>query len=223
MNFSDIIKKSFLDNFSSDITTWGIVKAFAFAFIIGIYIFIIYRNTTKHNFYSKSFNISLVAMSIITAAVIITIQSSVVVSLGMVGALSIVRFRTAVKNPLDLVYMFWAISTGIICGAGIYKLAILLALAVTVVIIGLDLIPKRAEDLLLIVNSSKPEGENEILDIAKKYAKGISVRSRNITSQGLNIIIELDVKDGTSLVRDINSLSDIEKVSLIKHDGEVTF
>ena len=135
MSFSDIFKKSFLEGYSTiELGTKGIIVALCFSLVLGLYIFFCYRLLTRRTFYSKNFNISLVCMSLITTAIILTIQSSVVVSLGMVGALSIVRFRTAIKEPMDLVFLYWAISVGIICGAGLSEIAIILSLVVTVAV-----------------------------------------------------------------------------------------
>ncbi len=119
----DIIKKSFLEGYSAnDINIKTVVIALLITAVIAFYIFMLYRVMCRKTFYSKTFNMSLVGVALITTAIIITIQSSIVVSLGMVGALSIVRFRTAVKEPMDLMFLFWSISTGIMCGAGLAEL-----------------------------------------------------------------------------------------------------
>ena len=126
--FKDIFKKSFLQGFAStEITTFTVVTALMIACALALYIFFVYRIVTRKTFYSKTFNISLAGITVITAALILTMQSSVVLSLGMVGALSIVRFRTAVKDPMDLMFMFWSISVGIICGAGMAQIAVILS------------------------------------------------------------------------------------------------
>ena len=118
MSFRDIFKKSFLEGFASTvITTSTVVVALGIACALALYIFFVYRIVTRKTFYSKNFNISLAGVTVITTALILTMQSSVVLSLGMVGALSIVRFRTAIKDPMDLMFLFWSISVGIICGA----------------------------------------------------------------------------------------------------------
>ena len=136
MSFKSVIKKSVLNSFErSALTTQEIIVLLAIAAIIGIYIYFVYRFICKRNFYSKSFNVSLVLMTIITATVIITIQSSIVVSLGMVGALSIVRFRTAIKEPINLIFAFWALCSGIVVGAQLPVLALVLAAVVTVVLL----------------------------------------------------------------------------------------
>ncbi|MBE5853538.1 MAG: DUF4956 domain-containing protein, partial [Lachnospiraceae bacterium] len=121
MSTKDILKKSFLQSITSaDITPQEIFLVLAIATVLSLYIYFIYKVLTRKTFYNKTFNISLAALALITAGIILTIQSSIVVSLGMVGALSIVRFRTAIKDPMDLVFLFWSISVGIICGARLY-------------------------------------------------------------------------------------------------------
>ncbi len=224
MGFQDILKKSFLEGFAAtDLSTTTIVVALALTAAIAIYIFAVYRLMSRNTFYSKSFNISLVALAVITASIILTIQSSVVISLGMVGALSIVRFRTAVKEPQDLVFLFWSISTGIICGAGLFEVALITAVLVTIVLLVLELIPGRTESVLLIVNAQSCNVEEELMEIVDKYAKKPHVKSRNINAKGCDMIVELRVKDGGSLVKEVSNLKDVRNVSLLSHDGEVTY
>lgn len=154
MNFSDVIKKSVMEGFSyADLSTTKIIITLAITFLIAVYIFFVYKLVTKSAFYFKSFNISMAIISVVTAGIILAMQSSIVISLGMVGALSIVRFRTAIKDPMDLLFLFWSIGTGIICGAGLYKVAIILAVLVTVGILVLDLLPVRISPYLLIINA----------------------------------------------------------------------
>ena len=125
MGFSDIFKKDFLASYTSDsISTIHIVSVLIITCIIAFYIFMVYRLITKKTFYSKTFNISIASIAVITAAIILAVQSSIVISLGMVGALSIVRFRTAIKEPMDLVFLFWSIAVGICCGAHVVGIAL---------------------------------------------------------------------------------------------------
>ena len=142
MNFSDIFKQSFLDGFvGTELGFKEILMVFLITACLAAYIFLVYRVVTRRTFYSKNFNIALAMLCMITAAVILTIQFSIVISLGMVGALSIVRFRTAVKDPMDLVFLFWSIGTGIICGAGLAEIAVILALLLTAGVLLLDRLP----------------------------------------------------------------------------------
>lgn len=224
MGFQDVLKKSFLEGFAStDLSTTTIVVTLIITALIAIYIFAVYRLMSRNTFYSKGFNISLVALAVITASIILTIQSSVVISLGMVGALSIVRFRTAVKEPQDLVFLFWSISTGIICGAGLFEVAVITAILVTVVLMVLELIPGRTESVLLIVNAESCDVEEALMKTVGGHAKKSRVKSRNINAQGCDMIIELRVKDGGSLVKEVSTLKGVRNVSLLSHDGEVTY
>ena len=224
MGFKDVFKKSFLEGFTSmDITTAKIVATLFVAALLALYVFAIYRLVTRKVFYSKNFNISLAAMSIITAAIILAMQSNLVISLGMVGALSIVRFRTAIKDPMDLVFMFWSISIGIICGAGLYEVALVTSVAVTIFILVLDMIPVSKAPMMLVINSSQMDGEQQILDIVGKYTKSYKVKSRNLSKGRLDMVVELRVKDESALVSEMAALEGMIGASLIAHDGEVTF
>ena len=191
--------------------------------LISLYIFWLYRVITRKNFYNKNFNVSLTAIALITAAIIITIQSSIVVSLGMVGALSIVRFRTAVKDPLNLVFMFWAISVGIICGAGLYSVAIIASAVITVAIYALNLLPIVKAPAILVVECAAKDTENDITRVVSQYSNYYKVKSRSISQDKLNMVIEMRIKDGGGLLQEINSIENVEYVSILDHDGEVTF
>ena len=224
MSFSDIFKKSFLDGFTSlDINIYTAASSMIITSIIAFYIFIVYRLITRKTFYSKTFNISIAVIAVITSAVIITIQSSIVVSLGMVGALSIVRFRTAVKDPMDLVFLFWSIVVGIICGVGMAETAILLSIIVTAGIILLDRIPVAKAPMMLVVNSRDLDSEKKIIEIIKKYANHNTVKSRNMTRESLDMIIELRTNAGSELLKEVLDLDGVTSASLLSHDGEVTF
>lgn len=224
MSFSDVLKKSFVDGLAaSDLTTTEIGIALLVAGVLGIYLFCVYRVITRKSFYSKNFNLSLVALAMITAAIILTIQSSVVISLGMVGALSIVRFRTAVKDPMDLVFLFWSISIGIICGAGLFELGLLVSIAVTVVLLVLELIPMSKAPMLLVINADDGDAEEAVLEVVKKYSKSYRVKTLSITSNGMDMIIELRIKDGSAAVKEIHALKNVRSASLLSHDGEVTY
>ena len=206
-----------------DITTGKIAATLLVTALLALYIFMIYRLVTRKVFYSKSFNISLAALSLITAAIILAMQSNLVISLGMVGALSIIRFRTAIKDPMDLVFLFWSISIGIICGAGLYEVALVTSVAVTVCILVLDLLPVAKAPVMLVVNSSRMDGEGAVLEVVGKYAKSYKVKSRNLSKGRLDMVVELRVKDESGLVKETAELEGMISASLIAHDGEVTF
>ena len=224
MGFKDVFKKSFLEGFTRmDITTGKIAATLIVTALLALYIFAIYRLVTRKVFYSKNFNISLAVMSLITAAIILAMQSNLVISLGMVGALSIVRFRTAIKDPMDLAFLFWSISIGIICGAGLYEIALVTSVGVTVFILVLDMLPVGKAPMMLVVNSSEMNGEKAVLDVVGKYARYYKVKSRNLSKGRLDLVIELKVKEESALVSEVAALDGMISASMISHDGEVTF
>lgn len=224
MGFSDIFKKSFLDGFSSsDINIYTAAIAMLITCMLALYIFVVYRVLTRKTFYSKSFNISLAGIALITSAIILTIQSSIVVSLGMVGALSIVRFRTAIKDPMDLMFLFWAIAVGIICGVGLAEIAVLMSIMLTVGVIILNHFPVTKAPMILVVNASDISGEEAIIEAVRAYARHPVVKSRNLTRGTLDLTIELRTAEGSKLVRSVMELDSVDHASLISHDGEVTF
>ena len=221
MSFKDIITNNLANGFSgADITVAEIITTLGVTFLIALYLFAVYRLITENAFYSKEYNISMVAMAIVTAGIILAMQSSLVISLGMVGALSIVRFRTAIKEPIDLLFLFWSIGTGIICGAGLYKVAVILAVCVTIAIAILKFLPERRSNQLLFVGHNG----NLTLDDLKKAIDTngviISVKSVNVTATGTNTAIEVKVKDADKIVSDIRALEGVDTVSLVAHDGE---
>ena len=224
MSFSDIFKKTFLDGFTStDINVYTAAAAMLTTCLIALYIFVVYRVMTRKTFYSKNFNISLAGISLITAGIILTIQSSIVVSLGMVGALSIVRFRTAIKDPMDLMFLFWSIAVGIICGVGLAEIAVLLSLFLTVGIVVLNHLPVAKAPQILVVNTADLKSEKQILEVVKIYAPSCTVKSRNMTRASLDLIIELRTAEGSELIQNILELEHVTSASLMAHDGEVTF
>lgn len=224
MNFNDIFKKSFLEGFASaDIGTVEIIVALGITTVLGLYIYAIYSLFTKKTFYSKNFNISLVLIAIITAGIILTIQSSVVISLGMVGALSIVRFRTAIKDPMDLVFLFWAISVGIICGAGLSEISVIMSIVLTIGIFILSKIPSNQPSILLIINATACDVEDSVEETLTKYCKNYKVKSRNMNCNKMDMIIEIKTVKEREIIKEISEIKNIEYVSLVSHDGEATY
>ena len=224
MSFKDIFKKSFLEGYSgTEISTLTIVVALAIACAIALYIFLVYRVMTRKTFYSKNFNIALAGVTVITTAIILTMQSSVVLSLGMVGALSIVRFRTAIKDPMDLMFLFWAIGAGIICGAGLAQVAVIVSIVLTLGILILDHFPAAKAPMILVINCSDPDAENEVAEVVAKFVKHFTVKSRNMTDSTLDLVLELRTEQGGTLVREVTRLESVTAASLLAHDGEVTF
>lgn len=224
MSFMDVFKKSFLEGYASvNIHVEEIIVCMLVTVLIAVYIFAIYRVMTRMSFYNRNFNLSLIALAVITAAVILTIQSNIVISLGMVGALSIVRFRTAIKDPMDLVFLFWSISVGIICGAGFAVIAVVASVVLTVIILLFDRMPVSRAAVILLVNTSDYKTESRIIDVVKQHCSMYQVKARNLTRDKLNMAIEVRTDAGGSLVEQLMDLESVTSASLVDHDGEVTF
>ena len=224
MSVQDVIKKSFLTQLNSaDMSTGTIMLVLLVTALIGIYIFFVYRLVCRKAFYSKAFAISLVVTAMITSIIILTVQSSVVISLGMVGALSIVRFRTAVKDPMDLAFMFWSIAVGIICGASFYEVAIEGSIIITIVILLLHFIPNVRPSLLLLINTSGLDAEEKIVEVLKADTQYHKVKSRAVTKAGIDFVIELKTKDEAGLIKKISGIESVKNATLMSHDGETTF
>lgn len=222
MSVKDILKKSFLSQFNTDISTTSVIVSLFLAAAVATFIFIVYRVVCRKAFYSKSFAISLPVISMITATIIMTIQSNAVISLGMVGALSIVRFRTAVKDPMDLAFMFWAISVGIVCGAGMFELAIVATLLITIVLLALHFVPNAKPAQLLLVNGTDAAVQPELEKVLRANTKCYTIKSRTVSSGCIDMLIELKPKDENALLEQVSALHGVERASLMSHDGEVT-
>ena len=224
MSIKDAIKKSVLQEFTDPAVTMGdIAAALGMAAVLALYIYLIYKLVTRSAFYSRDFNKSLAMLPVITAGILLAMQSSFVISLGSVGALSIVRFRNAVKDPMDLVFLFWSISIGIVCGAKLYALAILLSLVLTVLVFVLDLIPAAKSPMLLVMNGSDASVEAALQPILKQQAKAAHVKSRNLTTAGIDLIVELRPNDPPALVQACAALPGVQSVSLLDHDGQISY
>lgn len=224
MNISDILKKSFLEGFeAADITSSTAVVAMLVTCVLALYIFVVYRVLTRKTLYNKNFNIALACISLITSGIILTIQSSIVVSLGMVGALSIVRFRTAVKDPMDLMFLFWAIAVGIICGVGLAEIAVIMSILLTVGILVLNKLPVAKAPLLLVINADTSDCEDKIMETVRKYAKHPTVKSRNMTKTALDMVVELRTDSGSELISALVGLDSVVSASLMAHDGDTAF
>ena len=224
MSILRLFKQSFMDGYAStNITIKTIVVCMLITVLIAAYIFVVYRIVNRKEFYNKSFNISLFAISVITAAIILTIQSNIVISLGMVGALSIVRFRTAIKDPMDLVFLFWSISTGIICGAGFAIIGVVASAVLTFGILFFNWLPIAKAPQILVVNASSYKCEENLMEIVRKYCSLYKVKARNLTSEHIDMALEVRVKEEGELVTSLMDVEGVISASLISHDGEVTF
>ena len=223
MGITDIIRKTFLEGYAtSDIRVSTIFICIICTAAIATYIFLLYKSINKNSFYNRNFNLSLMGMAVITAAIILTIQSNIVVSLGMVGALSIVRFRTAIKDPIDLMFLFWSISVGIICGAGFAAIAVAASIVLTVIIVCFAMLPDARETVVLVVNANSYEEEEAIMKIVDDTCKYARTRARNVTKTNLNLAVEVRTKEEKTLIARLMELDGVTSASLVEHDGSIT-
>ena len=220
MTFSDVFKSSFLSNINS-FSTLDVLLALGLAFVLGLFIFLIYKKTYQGVMYSDSFGISLIAMSMITSLVIIAVTSNVVLSLGMVGALSIVRFRTAIKEPMDIAFLFWAIAVGIVLGAGLLPLAIIGSVIIGIIIVIFSTRKIGDTPYILVVNCENEETENAANELIKEDAKKSLLKSKSVNKLGIELIYEVRIKDdNTGFVNKISAVNGVTNAVLVSYNGE---
>lgn len=222
MNFNDVLKSSFLEKAVS-ISLSDVCIALVLALAVSMFIYYIYKKTFAGVMYSRSFGISIVAMTLITTIIILAITSNVVLSLGMVGALSIVRFRTAVKEPLDIVFLFWAVSAGIVVGAGLFPLAIVGSLLLGIVLLVLVNCKTRETPYILIAVMNGTDAENAVLTLIKEETKRYVVKSKTVSEGRIELTVEVRVSsygDECALVNKVLAVHGMESASLVSYNGE---
>ena len=223
MSFSDIFKKNFLENFTGTISIQMVIVTLIFALAFSLIVFYVYKFTSKNTIYSKNFNVTMSLISIITAGVVLSMQANIVVSLGMVGALSIVRFRTAIKEPKDLLFLFWSISNGIIIGAGVYSLVFIMAIILTIGLLVFDLLPSSRIPYLLIVNMNNNGVSDKIENLLAENGIKYKIKSMNSSNDVIDIVYELNCKDSKDLFNELKKIKGISKFNLLSQDGECQF
>jgi uncharacterized membrane protein YhiD involved in acid resistance len=220
MTFQDLFKSSFLENVAS-FSALDVAIAFGLALVIGLFIFLIYKKTYCGVMYSSSFGISLIAMTLITTLIILTISSNVILSLGMVGALSIVRFRTAVKDPLDIAYLFWSISAGIVTGAGMIPLAVFGSVFIGIVLVVFATRKIKDNPYLLVVDCRDEAIEYRVLEIVKSGSKKNMVKSKTVSAKGIELTLEIRLCEmETAFVNRIAEIDGVASAVLVSYNGE---
>ena len=220
MTFSDVFKSSFLSNINA-FSTVDVLLALGLSFVLGLFIFLVYKKTYQGVMYSDSFGVSLIAMSMITSLVIIAVTSNVVLSLGMVGALSIVRFRTAIKEPMDIAFLFWAIAVGIVLGAGLLPLAIIGSVIIGVIIVLFSTRKLGDTPYILVVNCENEEAENEIGKLINEEAKKNVLKSKSVSKIGIELTYEVRIKENsTGFVNKISEVDSVANAVLVSYNGE---
>ena len=220
MTFNDIFKSSFLESVS-EFSILDTVIGLAVALVIGLFIFVIYKKTLTGVMYSSGFALTLVGLSLVTTLVIMAVTSNVVLSLGMVGALSIVRFRTAIKEPVEIVFLFWSLAAGIVIGAGMIPLAVIGSAIIGVILLLFANRKIHNNPYILVMSCADENAEHAALDLLGKEAEHYIVKSKTVTPSGIELTAELRTKNAsTAFVNSIAQLSGVENATLVSYNGE---
>lgn len=220
MTFNDIFQSSFLENLTS-VSILDMVIAILLAFGIGVFIFLVYKKTYNGVMYSSSFGISLIAMTMITTLVILAVTSNVVLSLGMVGALSIVRFRTAIKEPLDICFLFWSIGVGIVLAAGMIPLAIFGSIVIGVVLILFVNKKSHTKPYIAVISCTDSDSEKAVSDKLKANVQRAVIKSKTVTKGNIEVNFEIRLKnDNTDFINELSDINGVNSAVLVSYNGD---
>ena len=220
MTFNDIFKSNFLENINS-VSLLDMVLALTLAFGLGVFIFYIYKKTFMGVMYSSSFAVTLIALTMISTLVILAVTSNVVLSLGMVGALSIVRFRTAIKEPLDIAFLFWSIAAGIVLAAGMIPLAVFGSFVIGLML--LLFVNKKSHDspYIVVINCNNDDTEQQVAELLKGTVQKSVIKSKTVTADTVELHYEVRLKtDDTRFVNTLQGVTGVQNVVLVSYNGE---
>lgn len=220
MTFNDIFKSSFLENIES-VSILDMAIALALAFGLGMFIFLVYKKTYQGVMYSSSFGTTLVALTMITTVVILAVTSNVVLSLGMVGALSIVRFRAAIKEPLDIAFLFWAIAVGIVLAAGMIPLAVIGSVIIGVILLVFVNRKSYYNPYIVVLSCTDSATEKKALDFLQNNVQKCVVKSKTATKGLIELNLEIRmVNDNTDFINTLGTMSGVNSAVLVSYNGE---
>ena len=220
MTFNDIFKSSFLESVST-FSILDVLIGMLVSLAVGLFIFLVYKKTFTGVMYSSGFALTLVGLSLVTTLVIMAVTSNVVLSLGMVGALSIVRFRAAIKEPIEIVYLFWAIACGIVIGAGMIQLAVIGSVIIGVILIVFANRKTHENPYILVMNCGDGPSETKALALLGENVRRYVVKSKTVSALGIELTAELRLKDSsTDFVNRLNEIPGVWNVTLVSYNGE---
>lgn len=220
MTFNDIFKSSFLENVTS-ISVLDMALALVLAFGLGLFIFFVYKKTYQGVMYSSSFGVTLIALTMITTLVILAVTSNVVLSLGMVGALSIVRFRTAIKEPLDIAFLFWSIAVGIVLAAGFIPLAVIGSVIIGIILLVFVNRKSHCNPYILVLQCDGSESEKNAKAFLEKNSQRCSVKSKSARKGAVEVNFEIRLKDdNTDFINKLADMQGIHSAVLVSYNGE---
>ena len=220
MTFSDIFKSSFLESVT-EFSPLDVLLGMVVALVVGLFIFVIYKKTFTGVMYSTGFALTLVGLALVTTLVIMAVTSNVVLSLGMVGALSIVRFRAAIKEPMEIVFLFWSIAVGIVIGAGMIPLAVIGSAIIGVVLLLFANRKSRENPYILVLNCADETAEQAALGLVKDAVSRYGVKTKTVSTDGVELTAELRTKNNdTAFVNRIMTLPGVSNATLVSYNGE---
>ena len=204
---------------SSAIYTSVIITVLFMVLLLSVYAFLVYRLVSHWAFYNSAFHTCIAILHFFISTIILCLQSNIVITLGTIGALAIIRFRTAVKDPVDMLYLLWSIHIGITCGCQLYEVAVLTSLMVTVMLIVYEQISLGKRPFVLVLDCS-PEDESKVLKTISEQTKKLRVKSRNVTDKGVDMVLELSIKSPENFSEIIKAEEAVKRFSLIEYDSE---
>ena len=220
MTFQDIFKSSFLENVNS-VSMLDMVLAIALSFCLGMFIFMVYKKTFTGVMYSSSFGVALIGLTMITTVVILAVTSNVILSLGMVGALSIVRFRTAIKEPLDIVFLFWAIAAGIVLAAGLIPLAVISSMIIGVILIVFVNKKSHTRPYILVLQCADHAAEKKACEFVKPYVTRCIIKNKTVQAGNVELNLEVRLKnDETDFVNALSEIKGVSSAVLVSYNGD---
>lgn len=222
MTFQDIFKSSFLEK-AAEFSILDVAIAMLMSFAIGLFIFYVYKKTFAGVMYSASFGVSIMAMTLITTLIILAVTSNIILSLGMVGALSIVRFRTAVKEPLDIAFLFWSISAGIVTGAGLIPLAVIGSIFIGIIL--LVFVNRKSSDTpyIVVLNLENDKAENDCMALIKAKTKKSLIKAKTVSRNGIELTVEVRLLDmSAQLLNELLTINGVQNACLVSYNGDYT-
>ena len=220
MNFNDIFKSSFLETMTS-VSILDMAIALVLAFGLGLFIFLVYKKTFNGVMYSSSFGVTLIALTMITTVVILAVTSNVVLSLGMVGALSIVRFRTAIKEPLDIAFLFWSIGVGIVLAAGMIPLAVIGSIIIGVILLVFVNKKSHTHPYIVVVRCENYDAETQVNKFLSEKTERCVVKSKSAQKGEIELNMEIRLKDdNTDFINNIADMNGVHSAVLVSYNGD---
>ena len=219
MTFQDVFKSSFLENVTA-VSLLDMAIALALAFAVGVFIFLVYKKTYKGVMYSSTFGVTLIALTMIATLVILAVTSNVVLSLGMVGALSIVRFRSAIKDPLDIAFLFWSIGAGIVLAAGLIPLGVIGSLLIGAVLLVFVNHKSNDQPYVAVIGLSA-QAEETVMDVLSKGTKKQAVKTKTVTPEGMELTVEVRLRENsTAFVNSLAAIPGVTRTALVSYNGD---